>query len=127
MTDEQKKTMAEGRKKKAAARKIEKDKQQELDEELLNKPFKSAYAIAELARQSPPKNRFKKKSTHKYRRRRKLYEYSPATTAIRNHCLECCGYNNSDTDNCTATACWLYPLRFGMSPERAHSLGKEVG
>lgn len=49
-------------------------------------------------------------------RRRKDDEIPSARTAIRNHCLECCGYSSKETGLCTASECWLYPWRLGETP-----------
>lgn len=46
--------------------------------------------------------------------------------AVRNHCLECVGYDASEVERCSAPACWLYPWRFGMHPDRAAQQGKAV-
>lgn len=46
--------------------------------------------------------------------------------AIRNHCLECCGYLPVEVERCTAPACWLYPYRFGCTPEKAEDHGKDI-
>ena len=54
-----------------------------------------------------------------HKRRRLPQEIATARTAIRNHCLECCGYESAEVGRCTAPACWLYPYWFGsgVSPE----------
>ena len=62
------------------------------------------------------------------RRRRLPDEISTARAAIRNHCLECVGYESAEVARCTAPACWLYPYRFGakVSPEDALRLSKDA-
>lgn len=50
------------------------------------------------------------------RRRRAPDEYCTARHAIRNHCLECGGYERAEVEGCTAPACWLYPWRLGKTP-----------
>lgn len=47
------------------------------------------------------------------RRRRHPRELPTQTAAIRNHCLECCGYQDGEVERCSAPACWLYPWRTG--------------
>lgn len=47
------------------------------------------------------------------RRRREPGECAPRWAAVRNHCLECVGYQSVEVERCTAMACWLYPWRFG--------------
>lgn len=38
--------------------------------------------------------------------------------AIRNKCLECCGYSPNEVKNCTSKTCPLYVFRFGKNPFR---------
>jgi len=61
------------------------------------------------------------------KRRRLPQEISTARAAIRNHCLECVGYESSEVASCTAPACWLYPYRLGanVSPEAALGVSTE--
>ena len=61
------------------------------------------------------------------KRRRRSHEISTARTAIRNHCLECCGHESAEVARCTAPECWLFPYRFGSgaSPEAVLSTSKE--
>ncbi len=47
------------------------------------------------------------------KRQRKAGELARARIAIRNHCLECVGYNAAEVRRCTDHACWLWPYRFG--------------
>lgn len=47
------------------------------------------------------------------RRRRKPGEVAHRSKAIRNHCLECVGYNQRAVRECTAEKCWLWPWRLG--------------
>ena len=49
-------------------------------------------------------------------RRRKPKEYPTGATAIRNFCLECCGYRADEVRLCTDPECWLFPWRFGKRP-----------
>jgi hypothetical protein len=67
-----------------------------------------------------------KLSTRVRRRRRQPREFSTAATAIRNHCLECCGYDAAEVERCTCPACWLYPWRFKCSPRVAQHAGRVV-
>lgn len=46
-------------------------------------------------------------------RRRQQGEYAARRVAIRNHCLECCGWSAAEVRRCTALECWLWPLRLG--------------
>lgn len=57
------------------------------------------------------------KSTHRVRRRRLPGELATPMTAIRNHCLECCGWQSAEVRRCTAPKCWLYPYRMGSGRE----------
>lgn len=49
-------------------------------------------------------------------RRREPAECPAPLTAIRNHCLECCGWQLAETKKCTAPKCWLWPYRMGHDP-----------
>lgn len=49
-------------------------------------------------------------------RRREENEIPTARIAIRNHCLECCGYSQNEVSLCTAPKCWLYPWRENKTP-----------
>ncbi len=60
------------------------------------------------------------------RRRREPGEVATPIIAIRNFCLECCGYQPSEVKLCTAPKCWLYPYRFGCRPEAAARRGRQV-
>jgi len=51
------------------------------------------------------------------KRRRQRGELASPLKSIRNHCLECCGYNHAEVTRCTAPGCWLYPFRAGCWPE----------
>lgn len=46
-------------------------------------------------------------------RRRKQNEIPSLRVAIRNHCLECMGYQTGEVPICTSPECWLYPWRMG--------------
>ena len=63
------------------------------------------------------------------KRRRLPHEIATARAAIRNHCLECCGYESGEVVRCTAPECWLFPYRFGsnVSPEAALSVSTDGG
>lgn len=65
-------------------------------------------------------------STGVHRRRRRPGEMPTAATAIRNHCLECVGYDAAEVRRCTAPECWLYPWRFGKGPATAARVGEIV-
>jgi hypothetical protein len=54
-----------------------------------------------------------KKETKIVRRRRRAGELSAPVAAMRNHCLECCGYLGVQVARCTAPQCHLWPYRFG--------------
>lgn len=47
------------------------------------------------------------------RRRREPGECAGRSVAIRNHCIECMGYNATEVRECTSPKCWLYPWRMG--------------
>jgi len=47
------------------------------------------------------------------RRPRKPGECASRKAAIRNHCLECVGYQQTEVRECTDKDCWLYPFRMG--------------
>ena len=40
-------------------------------------------------------------------------EIPTARAAIRNHCLECSGYDSGAVKRCQTVECWLYPYRLG--------------
>ena len=61
------------------------------------------------------------------KRRREPGEIATPIVAMRNFCLECCGYVLSEVELCTAPKCWLFPYRFGCKPEAAARRGKDVG
>lgn len=56
------------------------------------------------------------KITSPMRRRRKPGELPTLRIAVRNHCLECVGYQGPEVAKCTAPKCWLYPYRMSCSP-----------
>ena len=60
------------------------------------------------------------------KRGRQPHEIATKMKAIRNHCLECMGYVAPEVEFCTAPECWLYPWRFGITPEAAARQGKDV-
>ena len=51
------------------------------------------------------------------RERREQGQIADKAHAIRNHCLECVGYNNEEVKLCTSVRCWLYPWRLGHLDE----------
>ena len=53
------------------------------------------------------------KTTTTQRRRREPGELAGRALAVRNHCMECMGWNAAAVRRCTAPECWLYPYRFG--------------
>ena len=54
-----------------------------------------------------------RKTTRILRRRRRPGEIATPRTTIRNHCLECMGYDGADVRRCTAPKCWAWPYRNG--------------
>ena len=60
------------------------------------------------------------------KRRRRGGEIATPRVAIRNFCLECCGYMQSEVTECTSPACWLYPWRHGLTPERAAGEKRQI-
>lgn len=38
--------------------------------------------------------------------------------AIKDFCMECCGYQRDEVKNCTAPKCALYSFRLGKNPYR---------
>ena len=54
-----------------------------------------------------------RKNTKVLRRWRRPGQLTSRVNAIRNHCLECVGYNSAEVERCTAPECWLWPYRFG--------------
>jgi hypothetical protein len=67
------------------------------------------------------------RTTRVLKRRREAGEIATPVASIRNHCLECCGYQPSEVELCTAPKCWLWPWRFGRTPEGAARQGKDSG
>lgn len=47
------------------------------------------------------------------KRRRRPGECALPRVAIRNHCLECVGWESGEVQKCSAPACWLWPYRLG--------------
>jgi hypothetical protein len=41
-----------------------------------------------------------------------------ALKALREKCLECCGWSTKEVAECTALDCALYPFRFGRYPKK---------
>jgi len=52
------------------------------------------------------------------KRPRRKGEVASPLKAIRNHCLECMGYQAKEVKNCPAKECWLWPYRMGKRPKR---------
>lgn len=61
------------------------------------------------------------------KRPRKSAEVAGKLQSIRNFCLTCMAFNASEVERCTASDCWLFPWRFGTTPELAERQGKEAG
>ena len=80
----------------------------------------------EKSRPSARKPNMWRLRTNVHRRRREKGEFPTASAAIRNHCLECVGYQTNEVRLCTAPKCWLYPWRFGMKPQTAAKSGETV-
>jgi len=66
-----------------------------------------------------------KKDYHTYKRRRKPGELPASRAAIRNHCLECMGWE-SDPRTCPDTSCWLWLYRLGCSHRPEEALQEEA-
>lgn len=49
---------------------------------------------------------------------RRGVEATSPLKAIKEFCLECCGYNSNDVKECTAPKCPLYEFRNGHNPYR---------
>ena len=61
------------------------------------------------------------------RRRREPGELAGRGHAIRNHCLECMGWESSKAvGECVSPACWLYPWRFGPGGPRNVNSGQKT-
>jgi hypothetical protein len=94
---------------------------------------RAAYAVQELERlgvrvkYQKPKGAAPKRVTRFLKRRREPGEIAMPVVSIRNQCLECCGYQPSEVELCTAPKCWLWPWRFGRTPEGAARQGKDTG
>jgi hypothetical protein len=46
----------------------------------------------------------------------RVHPPAPLLDVIREKCLDCCCYQPSEIDRCTAVACSLWPYRFGTNP-----------
>jgi len=46
----------------------------------------------------------------------RVHPPAPLLDVIRAKCLDCCCYQASEVDRCTAVACSLWPYRFGTNP-----------
>jgi len=66
------------------------------------------------------------RTTRVVKRQRKLGEVATPLKTMRNFCLECIGWDSAELRRCTAPKCWLYPWRFGVSPEVAKERGEDV-
>ena len=60
-------------------------------------------------------------------RRRNLGEICTRRDAIRNHCMECMGYQISEIKRCTAKECWLFPFRPGATRAELNAEREEAG
>jgi len=49
-------------------------------------------------------------------RPRRPGEITTPLAAIRNHCIECMGYQPALVKTCPARECWLWPYRLGRRP-----------
>jgi len=47
-------------------------------------------------------------------------------TAIRRHCVDCCGGNAKEVRHCQCPDCELWPYRFGIRPGTAREQGLPV-
>ena len=54
-----------------------------------------------------------KKLSRTLKRPRRSGEIATARGAIRNHCIECMGYQTAEVQKCTTPECWLFPYRMG--------------
>lgn len=86
---------------------------------------KSTVTSLEKARAVRGSRLFKRSKGIRSRRRRQG-EIPTMRAAIRNQCIECMGYQPGAIRTCTAPECWLYPWRFGMSPDSAARRGEIV-
>jgi hypothetical protein len=46
----------------------------------------------------------------------RVHPPAPLLDVIREKCLDCCCYQPSEVDKCTAVGCSLWPYRFGTNP-----------
>ena len=46
-------------------------------------------------------------------------------SAIKEFCLECCGYNSAEVKTCTAPNCPLFEFRNGKNPYRKRAMTEE--
>lgn len=60
-------------------------------------------------------------------RRRKIGEICTRRDAIRNHCMECMGYQIAEIKRCTAKECWLFPFRPGATRAEINTEREEAG
>lgn len=51
-------------------------------------------------------------------RGRRPAELSTPRIAMRNHCLDCCGWQSREVARCSARRCWLWPYRLGIGMGR---------
>ena len=68
----------------------------------------------------------KMKKVRFHRRSRRAGEYAAPRVSIRNHCLECVGYQQAEVLNCQSRECWLWPWRMGYGASPAQLLSDEV-
>jgi hypothetical protein len=59
------------------------------------------------------------------RHARKEDEVATARVSIRNHCVECMGWNVAEVERCTSPDCWLYPHRLGKTPSTIAGRSKQ--
>jgi hypothetical protein len=46
--------------------------------------------------------------------------------AIKEHCLECVGWQVKEVQQCTGSKCWLYPFRFGRDKSKKTIVGEHL-
>jgi hypothetical protein len=64
---------------------------------------------------------------HSSKEKRKNRIISTPLKAIREHCLECCGWSSTEVGLCTAPLCALYKYRHGRRPvEERQKLSPEA-
>jgi len=71
-------------------------------------------ARSDSSSQNPQKERGSRGKIH--HRPRRPGEVTTPLAAIRNHCIECMGYQPALVKTCPARECWLWPYRLGRRP-----------